>query len=250
MIAVALPAAYFVKEPPSPAQNSGAGFGGPRPGQGVGAVREPPLQATGTLRSILSRAPFYLLALGSMASIGAVGGTVQNLALYLSLDRKLPQPEIDGTLSLVLLGSLIGRLTMGWLADRWAKKRVMLLIYFIVAISIPPLFYAPSPATLSAAAFLFGIGLGGDYMIIPLMAAEMYGLAVMGRVMGVVLTADSVAESLVPMLVAGIRDRSGSYESGFMVLVALAAIGAAAVALLPRPALSPASGRPSSIPTT
>ena len=42
---------------------------------------------------------------------------------------------------------------------------------------------------------LFGIGLGGDYMIIPLMAADMYGLAVMGRVMGVVLTADSVAEA-------------------------------------------------------
>ena len=48
------------------------------------------------------------------------------------------------------------------------------------------------------------------------------------------LTADSVAEALVPMIVAGIRDRTGSYEGGFMLLVALAAIGAAAVALLPR----------------
>ena len=26
---------------------------------------------------------------------------------------------------------------MGWLADRWPKKRVMLLIYVIVAVSIP-----------------------------------------------------------------------------------------------------------------
>ena len=71
-------------------------------------------------------------------------------------------------------------------------------------------------------------------MIIPLMAAELYGVAILGRVMGIVLTADSVSESLVPMFVASMRDTTGSYTSGFLVLVILAAIGAAAVALLPR----------------
>jgi sugar phosphate permease len=172
--------------------------------------------------------------LGSMASIGAVGGTIQNLALYLSLDRQLPQVEIDTTLSIILAGSVIGRLTMGWLADRWPKKHVMFLIYVIVALSIPMLVYAPTTTTLKICAFLFGIGLGGDYMIIPLMAAELYGVAILGRVMGIVLTADSVSESLVPMLVASMRDSTGSYTSGFLVLVVLAAIGAAAVACLPR----------------
>jgi sugar phosphate permease len=158
---------------------------------------------------------------------------MQNLALYLSLDRKLAQVDVDGTLSLVLIGSLAGRLIMGWLADRIAKKRVMILIYVIVAAAIPPLFYSPTPAALKVCAFAFGIGLGGDYMIIPLMAAELYGVAILGRVLGIVLTADSVAESLVPMLVAGLRDSTGSYGPGFLVLVGLAAIGAAAVSLLP-----------------
>ena len=158
---------------------------------------------------------------------------MQNLALYLSLDRKLAQVDVDATLSLILIGSLAGRLFMGWLADRVAKKRVMILIYLIVAAAIPPLFYAPTPAALKVFAFVFGIGLGGDYMIIPLMAAELYGVAIMGRVMGIVLTADSVAESVVPMIVAGLRDSTGSYGPGFMVLVGLAAIGAIAVSLLP-----------------
>ncbi len=216
MIAVALPIAYFVRDP------------GRAVTAGASAV---PLQS---LKTILARPAFYFLMLGSMASIGAVGGTIQNLALYLSLDRKLPQVEIDTTLSIILAGSVIGRLTMGWLADRWAKKHVMFLIYLIVAVSIPMLVYAPTSTTLKICAFLFGIGLGGDYMIIPLMAAELYGVAILGRVMGIVLTADSVSESLVPMFVASMRDASGSYASGFMVLVALAAVGAAAVSLLPR----------------
>jgi sugar phosphate permease len=216
MMAVSLPMAYIVREPrdaPSPGSK-------PRP--------------VVSLKDILSRPAFYFLMIGSMASIGAVGGTIQNLALYLSLDRKLPQVEIDTTLSIILAGSIVGRLTMGWLADRWPKKYVMLLIYVIVAASIPMLVYAPTPASIKVCAFLFGIGLGGDYMIIPLMAAELYGVAILGRVMGIVLTADSVSESLVPMLVASMRDSTGSYASGFLVLVALAAIGALGVAMLPK----------------
>ena len=51
--------------------------------------------------------------IGSMASIGAVGGTIQNLALYLSLDRKFPQVTIDTTFSLILVGSVVGRLAHG-----------------------------------------------------------------------------------------------------------------------------------------
>jgi MFS family permease len=159
---------------------------------------------------------------------------MQNLKLYLSLDRKLPQGEIAGVLSLILVGSIGGRLLMGWLADRWYKKHVMLLVYTIVAATIPAMVFAPSPALIKVGAFLFGIGLGGDYMVIPLMAAELFGLRMLGRVMGIVLTADGVAEAVVPMAVATIRDRTGSYAGGFLLLVALAAAGAAAVALLPR----------------
>jgi sugar phosphate permease len=214
MILAALPAAWFVSEPAVESRASAA---------------PPP-----SLSGLLSRPAFYFLMIGSMASIGAVGGTIQNLALYLRLDREFPQATIDSTLSLILIGSIVGRLFMGWLADRWPKKHVMLLIYVIVAASIPPLFFAPTPGTLGLCAFLFGIGLGGDYMIIPLMAAELYGVAILGRVMGVVLTADGVAEAMVPMIVATLRDESGSYTNGFMVLVVLAAIGAAAVACLPR----------------
>jgi nitrate/nitrite transporter NarK len=110
----------------------------------------------------------------------------------------------------------------------------MLLVYSIVAGSIPLLVWAPSLGLLKACAVLFGIGLGGDYMIIPLMAAELFGLRILGRVMGIVLTADGVSEAVVPMAVATLRDRTGSYTPGFLLLVALAAVGAIAVALLPR----------------
>jgi MFS family permease len=123
---------------------------------------------------------------------------------------------------------------MGWLADKFAKKYVMLVIYLLVAVGISLLFFAKVPGIIYVFAVIFGIGLGGDYMIIPLMAAELFGVKVMGRLMGVVLTADGVAEALAPMLVGSMRDKSSTYAIGFSVLVGLALVGASAIALLPK----------------
>jgi sugar phosphate permease len=218
MIVIALPMAWFVRDRRADA-DSGATPGAEEP--------------HASLAAILSSPAFYLLAVGSMCSIGAVGGTMQNLKLYLSLDVKLAQGEVAQIASLVLAGSLVGRLLMGYLADHWARKRVMLLIYLIVALAIPLLFIADRPGARWAFAMLFGIGLGGDYMIIPLMAADLFGIRSLGRLLGIVLTADGVAEATAPMLVATIRDRTGSYQFGFLVLIVLAVIGALAVAALP-----------------
>jgi MFS family permease len=217
IIAISMPLAWTVRDAPVSASREHAS--------------QEPVPSFG---AVLRRPAFYLLLVASMCSIGAVGGMMQNLKLYLSLDLKYAQEQIAPVLSLVLVCSLAGRLLAGWLADRWVKKYVMLAIYSIVAASVPFLFFAESPVALYVFAVVFGIGLGGDYMIIPLMAAQIFGVSVLGRVMGVVLTADGAAEALAPMAVAAIRDRTGSYGDGFLVLLVLAAVGAAAVAMLPR----------------
>src|SRR5207253_5585731 len=115
------------------------------------------------------RAPaFYLLLVGSMCSIAAVGGTNQHLKLFLSLDHGYTQGDAAKIASLVLATSLVGRLGAGWLADRIPKKYVMLLIYLLVASAIPLLYLAKTTAAIYAFAIVFGLGLGGEYMVIPL----------------------------------------------------------------------------------
>ncbi|MEJ0102661.1 MAG: MFS transporter [Bacteroidota bacterium] len=217
MIAIAFPMAWIVKENPDAVSKQ----------INPEAPKVP-------LKSMLKSRAFYLLMIGSMCSIGAVSGTSQNLKLFFSIDLKYTQSEAANVISLVLLASILGRLLMGWLADKFPKKYVMILIYTFVACSIPLLYFASSPGIIYLFAFIFGIGLGGDYMIIPLMAAELFGVRVMGRIMGLVLTADGIAEALSPMLVGWLRDRGGSYANGFTALILLAVIGIIAVAMLPR----------------
>ena len=224
IVLIAFPLAYFVRDNP----DQGAS---PRPANRSGAR---PVASQLGIRTVLATPAFYLLAIGSMCSIAAVGGTNQHLKLYLSLDRGYAQADAAQIISLVLGVSIAGRLFMGWLADRAPIKYVMLLIYALVAGSIPLLLAGGSSAPMAAFAVVFGLGLGGEYMIIPLMAGQLFGIGVLGRVMGIVLTADGVAEATAPMLVGYLRDRSGSYTGGFVTLIGTAIAGALAIALLPQ----------------
>jgi MFS family permease len=184
------------------------------------------------VKNILNNRNFYLLALGSMCSIGAVGGINQHLKLYLR-DLSFNQSQAARVMSLVLLMSLAGRVIMGWLADLMPKKYVMILIYLIVGSSIPLLLMPDFPGRIYVFAVIFGIGLGGDYMIIPLMAGDLFGVRTLGRVMGIILVADGLAESLTPMLVGYLyNDAAKSYSLGFMVLICIALSGALIVSFL------------------
>jgi len=124
---------------------------------------------------------------------------------------------------------------MGFLADLINRKYVMILIYLIIACTIPLLLLPDFPGRIYIFAVIFGIGLGGDYMIIPLMAADLFGLKALGRTMGIILVADGIAESLFPMLVGHLYDVSTkSYATGFIFLIVLALLGAVIVSFLPK----------------
>ena len=185
-------------------------------------------------KSILRNPNFYLLAFGSMCSIGAVGGMGQHLKLYLS-DLQFSQAAAANIMSVVLLSSLFGRVAMGWLADIINRKYVMILIYMIVAVAILSLLLPAFSGRIYVFAAIFGIGLGGDYMIIPLMAGDLFGVKALGRTMGIILVADGIAESFFPVLVGYLyNEETQSYALGFSILIGVALLGVLIISFLPK----------------
>jgi MFS family permease len=215
IVLVSVPLALFVKDSPSKTE--------------VTSAPEPAVP----IKSILRNRNLYLLALGSMCSIGAVGGINQHLKLYLK-DLSMADATIANTISLVAFSSLAGRVIMGWLADIFPRKYVMILIYLLVGVTIPLLLIPDFPGRLYIFAVIFGLGLGGDYMIIPLMAGDLFGVRTLGRVMGIILVADGIAEAGLPVLVGHLFDIKGSYMYGFIILIGLALIGTLVVSFLPK----------------
>jgi sugar phosphate permease len=215
IIVIAFPMAFFIKD---------------KKNEKVGKKQDVPMVS---MSEILRNRNFYLLALGSMCSIGAVGGIMQHIKLYLR-DLNFTQTDAAQVMSFVLLASLAGRVLMGFLADLIKRKYVMILIYLIVASAIPLLLMPDFTGRIYIFAVIFGIGLGGDYMIIPLMAGDLFGVRALGRTMGIILVADGIAEASFPMLVGALYDTSKSYTSGFLVLIGLATLGAIIISFLPK----------------
>lgn len=225
MIAVSFPVAWFAKDYPQEMESRHLWKNGKKdPERG----KERP-----SLSKVLQSPYFYLLAIGSFCSISAVSGTSSHLKLFFSFDLNYTQAKSANILSLVLMSSIAGRFLMGWLADKIPKKFVMLLIYSLVSVSIILLHFTSIPWVIYLFAFVFGIALGGDYMIIPLMTAELFGQRILGRVMGIILTTDVIADSVSPVVIGAIRDNAISYMSSFNVLIILAALGALIILFLP-----------------
>jgi len=203
----------------------------------------PPAEAaiiSKTFRELLSSYPFWLLLIGSFCSIGSIGAINFHMK-FVFLDEGFQKgSQVDSAWRnasvLILWSSIGGRLLIGGLADKFSKKAVMTATYFLVAATIP-LLLVVRPGTdlyLYAFAVLFGFGMGADYMLIPLMAAEQFGVNSLARAMAVILPVNTIGQTWFPYFVSILRDRFGSYWIAMSAVLAVAVIGAVSIAILPR----------------
>ena len=221
------------------------------------AVRDvPALDAAGSLTfaELTQRSSFWLLLVGSAASIGSIA-SVNFLMKFVfeeqGFTNQAARDQIWSTASFAALISAIGgRIVVGFLADRMSRKTVMVVTYAQVALAIPLLFLITPQTPQYAYLFgiVFGFAMGADYMLIPLMAADVFGLRTLGRAMSAIVPGDTITQYWSPNLIARLRGVWGGYGSALWVACAIAAVGAIAIALLPdgarRPVPAPGAAAP------
>jgi MFS family permease len=180
-------------------------------------------------------ANFWLILAGANLTIGAVGTVTQHIILFLK-DQQFSTDQAARLWSGSLFSSLAGRLIVGYVADRYSKKNVMALFYLLLALSIPLLFLAPNRVALWAFALVFGFAMGADYMLIPLVTAECFGLAALGKLLALIIMGYSLGQWFAPWLAGKIFDTYQSYDLAWSIMTAAGLIGAATVyAISPRP---------------
>ena len=192
---------------------------------------------------LLHRPSFWLLLLGSFCSIGAIGAINFHMK-FVFLDQGFSDRTKEGLSLLnstwrvasmtILATSIAGRLAMGGLSDRFPKKWVMTATYFLVAATIPMLLTVSPSRSPVAFAVLFGFGMGADYMLIPLMAAEQFGVNTLARAMAIILPVNTIGQTWFPYFVSILRERFGSYSIALGAVFAVSVIGAISILLMPR----------------
>lgn len=201
--------------------------GSPDPVAETAVASAPSVGVQDAVRSV----NFWLILAGATLTIGAVGTVTQHIVLFLK-DQQFSTAQAARLWSGSLFSSLAGRLIVGYFADRYSKKNVMALFYLLLALSIPLLFLAPSRWALWTFALVFGFAMGADYMLIPLVTAECFGLAALGKLLALIIMGYSLGQWFAPWLAGKIFDTYGSYDLAWLIITAGGLLGAAIVYMI------------------
>lgn len=181
---------------------------------------------------------FWILVLSGVCLSGATGAVSQHLKLILKENGFSEQSMLDlvfsQTLSLLLFISVAGRLLVGWLADRFPKRHVLTLTFLLFSASLPFLFLLQPGKVPYAFAILFGLSVGGDFLVILLMAGDHFRLGALARVLGLLLPALTMGQAWFPYFISLVREFTGSYAVPLGITFGVALLGRLAMALMPQ----------------
>ncbi len=190
------------------------------------------------LGRILRERAFWVLLVGGSCSVGAVGAISQHLKLIFKdqgfTDQSLLDHSYSQTMMILLVVSAAGRLLVGQLADRIPKLHIWTITLLLFSGSLPFLAFLNPPEMPYWFALLYGLSMGGDFLLVALLAADHYGVASLARVLGILLPVMTVGQTWFPYLIALVREWTGSYAVPLSVIFAVAVMGRAAMLWLPQ----------------
>ncbi len=135
---------------------------------------------------------------------------------------------------LAALGGLtiIGRLLLGSAADRIGNRLVLVIGFFLMAATLLWLTRATDIWMLYLFAIIYGIAEGGMGAVVSPLVAQIFGLKSLGTVFGAISFGVTIGCAVGPSLTGYIFDITGSYNTAFLVLAAIAIAGLLLIGLL------------------
>jgi predicted MFS family arabinose efflux permease len=191
------------------------------------------LASGATVGAALRSAPFWILASIIMLSAFSENGLVTNLAAMLTEHGITPQAA---ALALSVRGGsgIIGRLCTGFLIDRFPAQRIQTFILLLSAAGTCILAFSGTSALSLLGAALLGIGLGSEADVAPYLLARYFGRKHFSVLYGLTWTAYAIGGATGPMVIGHLYDKTGSYQSRYIVGLACTALLAAAISLFLR----------------
>jgi MFS family permease len=176
---------------------------------------------------------FWIITTILFVSSISMNGAITHLSALLT-DRGLTAGNAALCASILGGSSLLGRIVVGGLLDRFFGPRVALVINLITALGIFLLARANSFPAGCIAAALIGVGAGGEAAITPYLLTRYFGLRSFSTLYGLTWTFYAAAGAIGPVILGRAFDATGSYASLLALLAGALALSAATNLLLPR----------------
>jgi MFS family permease len=225
---VIIPAALLVRDPAAPSPDAApvatGGFGG-REFTAAQALRTP---------------QFAAIAVTHFACCAAHSGPIFHMVTN-AMDHGVTAMAAATVFSMAGVGSLIGKVGCGLVADRIGAKRMLLMGLALQAVSISLYTVTRELTAFYALALMFGFAYGGVMPLYAIVVREYFGARIMGTTFGAVGFVATLGMALGPVAGGWLYDTFGSY---FWLYLGSFGIGMGAVAIAltfrpPRPVSGP-----------
>lgn len=162
---------------------------------------------------------FWVLAIVAMCTFYSIMSVSANLFLHMR-DMDFSVQDAGNALSVMFGLGMVGKFLFGFLADYFRPKHVFLVNLAIMAAGAV-LLATVNPSVIWYALVLFGLGWGGLYTMIQLLAVNAFGLSSAGKILGTVTMCDAATAGLGIWLTALVYDRFQSYQPAFVIMAVL-----------------------------
>lgn len=186
-----------------------------------------------TLGEALRTPLFWIFSVCAALLFYAIFAVSQQLNLYLQGPAIGFSPsQAAGVQSLLFLLSIAGKFLYGFLADKFATSRVMLVSASTMFLSTLVFLYFDT-TTVYLFAILFGLNYGGTFVLLQLLVADYFGTREYGKILGAVTVIETIGGALGTIVTGRIADASGGdFATAFVWLIAVTGTSLALVILL------------------
>lgn len=126
--------------------------------------------------------------------------------------------QAAGMVGLISISNGLGRVFWAWVSDSLGRARVYLLLYLIQVAIFFALPHIRNVTLFTAAFCMIGLCYGGGFGTMPSFTADFFGSKYMGGIYGWILLAWAMAAIPSPIMIARVRQNTGSYGPAITVI--------------------------------
>jgi OFA family oxalate/formate antiporter-like MFS transporter len=189
---------------------------------------------------------WFLLFLNTSAGISVIS---QEAPLFQELAR-VSAVVAAGMVGVVSLGNALGRVFWAAVSDSITRKVTFFVMFLLQVLLFWFLPSITSATMLTVVAFMILLCYGGGFGTMPAFAADYFGAKNVGPIYGLMLTAWGFASAFGPLLIAYMRQASGTYRGALHVIAGVMLVSAVLPVLVSPPRethLNPAAETPDSL---
>lgn len=183
-----------------------------------------------TFREARNTLNFWLLCTAIFLTATGMNGSIHHLVPFLT-DKGFSPAKAATFISLATTGSLLGRVTSGYLADKLIAKYVAMGYYLIMAIGLF-LLLTKSGYWVYLSIVCFGLGFGAEIDLMAYLAGEYFGFSSFGEIYAHIFMFFQIGAIIGPVIMGYIFDITNSYDPVLITFITAMVLASVVITLV------------------